>query len=1054
MFVLLLDWLRSVIMRLPFVTTVFLALIWLNTGFAQQTPIEESHFENPSLYDDLSELINKAQTFANKNQPDSAIAYGKLALEAAKLNESDNRKIQSLLIIARGYKQRQQFSQALPYYLQVLREYEDNNPLRLSDIYFEIGNFYQSWNIPEKALEYFLTSYDLKKKAKETQVSVQVIKLIGDTYLQLKDYESALKYYGEILAIYEETENKQGVLSTLVKVSDIHAMSDQHRKALEYELRILKLNQHLGDSVGISTSLNNIGYLYKYLDEYNLALKYFKESLELNRKLGNNDDDVILLNIGVIYRSMGDKRNALKYLFEALQERVVLGQKLKLAEVYTEIANIYESNRDYDKAIAYLETALEIGRRVYNNDLLLKNYQTLSELYRKKGDSQNALKYFKLYVSLRDLFFESQRKHQKELLEKQLEVEKKEKEMRLLLVENEISELELKELQLQGEKKEADIALLTREKELQEVKLKHQQSEREKAQQQLLISQQKFESEKKDKEIKLLQKNKEIQALELSRKELEEKERQKTIELLKRDKEIQELELNRADTLRTIILLVSGVLLISLFLILRSYHLKQRANRVLEKQNEEMQRQKNEIEQSYNNVKLLSEIATEITSKLSIEKIIETAYRNISAFMDADNFGVGIYNKSKGKLEFVQAYKKGNQLPMMDYDLNQEDELAVQCFKNQKEIFVSDPQKLNDVNPSETSVQKPAALIYQPLMSKEKTIGVITVQSYKPDAYSDYHRYILGNLAVQIAIGLENASNYEEISKKTKELEKAFQDLQAAQSKLVQSEKMASLGLLTAGIAHEINNPINFVYAGVDGLKSSLEALLKVLDSYSQMDTAVDSDGISNIIEEVKTLKENIYFDETKQNIYDVVNAIREGASRTAEIVSGLRNFSRLDETELKTADIHKGIDSTLLLLNNRLKRDNVKVFKDYDQRITSINCYPGQLNQVFMNILSNAIEAIDGQGEIVIKTRAEEENLTIGIKDTGKGMTPETKKRIFDPFYSTKDLGKGTGLGLSISFGIIEKHKGKIEVNSEQGKGSEFIITLPARVSEMAVAS
>ena len=296
---------------------------------------------------------------------------------------------------------------------------------------------------------------------------------------------------------------------------------------------------------------------------------------------------------------------------------------------------------------------------------------------------------------------------------------------------------------------------------------------------------------------------------------------------------------------------------------------------------------------------------------------------------------------------------------------------------------------------------------------------------------------------------LEIQIQKDEIENQKDKMEIAFQNLKSAQAKLIQSEKMASLGILTAGIAHEINNPINFVYAGIDGLRASLSSMADVLKKYEQLDQLEDIESCIRILHEIKVLKEELYFEDTKTSITELINAIKEGASRTAQIVNGLRNFSRLDETELKSADVHIGIDSTLLLLNSKINKESILVKKDYNHNLGKISCYPGQLNQVFMNILSNAIEAVDKNGTIIIRTENDQEKVVISFIDNGIGMDEMTMNKIFEPFFTTKDLGKGTGLGMSISFGIIERHNGQIEVESNVGEGTTIRITLPKFIPE-----
>ncbi|MBN2173288.1 MAG: hypothetical protein JW731_04100 [Bacteroidales bacterium] len=278
-----------------------------------------------------------------------------------------------------------------------------------------------------------------------------------------------------------------------------------------------------------------------------------------------------------------------------------------------------------------------------------------------------------------------------------------------------------------------------------------------------------------------------------------------------------------------------------------------------------------------------------------------------------------------------------------------------------------------------------------------------------------------------------------ELREKNEALNMALEDLKKTQSQLIDSEKMASLGQLTAGVAHEINNPINFVSGNVKPLKQDINDIVSVLNKYEEL---IEKYQLADRFNEVEKLKMEVEYHFVLEEINKLLEGIGEGAARTSEIVKGLRNFSRMDEHELKLADVNQGLESTLLILHNKLKR-RIEVVKDYG-KIPEIMCYPGQLNQVFLNIINNGLQAIEGEGKIFIKTWKDKEGVKISIRDTGCGMPESVKKRIFEPFFTTKDVGKGTGLGLSISFGIIEKHSGTIEVITEKNQGSEFIITLP----------
>jgi len=276
------------------------------------------------------------------------------------------------------------------------------------------------------------------------------------------------------------------------------------------------------------------------------------------------------------------------------------------------------------------------------------------------------------------------------------------------------------------------------------------------------------------------------------------------------------------------------------------------------------------------------------------------------------------------------------------------------------------------------------------------------------------------------------------------ELQYTLENLKRTQSQLIDSEKMASIGVLTAGIAHELNNPINFVSGNVNPLRRDIKDLFTLLGKY---DDLIASRGLSKEFSEVKVLKDKLDYNFLIKEVAKLLEGIEEGAHRSSQIVKGLRSFSRLDEEKCQIYDIHEGIESSLILLHNKTK-NRIAIHRDYED-FKELECYPSKFNQVIMNVLTNSIQAIEGKGDIHIQTISSDIGVKIIIKDNGRGMSPEVKKHIFDPFFTTKDVGKGTGLGLSISFGIIEQHKGKIDVISEPGKGTEFIIFLPKTQSE-----
>ncbi len=293
-----------------------------------------------------------------------------------------------------------------------------------------------------------------------------------------------------------------------------------------------------------------------------------------------------------------------------------------------------------------------------------------------------------------------------------------------------------------------------------------------------------------------------------------------------------------------------------------------------------------------------------------------------------------------------------------------------------------------------------------------------------------------------------------ELKETNNNLQTTLKNLTDAQIQLVESEKMASLGQLTAGIAHEINNPINFVKSNVNPLQMDVQDLFELISEYQKLH-GIGKEEQPGMLQHIKTLENKLDPDFLKEEIESLIGGIEEGAERTAEIVRGLRNFSRLDESEMKEVNVYDNINSTLVLLRNTTP-PYLKIRKHFEAR-AEIECYPGKLNQVFMNILTNCIQAIKAkpvlneEEYIDISATEVRECLRITISDTGIGMSDEVKRKIFDPFFTTKDVGEGTGLGMSIVFKIIEKHHGKIHVKSLPGEGATFIIDIPYRLKAVA---
>ncbi|MCB0822531.1 MAG: PAS domain S-box protein [Bacteroidales bacterium] len=466
-----------------------------------------------------------------------------------------------------------------------------------------------------------------------------------------------------------------------------------------------------------------------------------------------------------------------------------------------------------------------------------------------------------------------------------------------------------------------------------------------------------------------------------------------------------------------LLLFIFLVAIIWWFMNIRTRRLKTIRDRL----EEQVQKRTYELRETNKNLE------AEIQERLKVTEALEKSEARFRQLIDTMNEGFSVQDK-----DGIIIYVNPKLCEMFGYS-------STEILGRNPSYFVDDGDKNNlDKFTRERQYGIKTGKFSSYELKWKRKDGTIFIAMVSPKPIIDPELGYTGSVAVLTDItALKNAEN--ELISKNQELNSALDDLRKTQAQLIDSEKMASLGQLTAGVAHEINNPINFVSGNVQPLRRDIEDVLDVLQKY---DVIIEKLKLGDHFNEVNNLKQEIDFDFVLSEINHLLDGIGEGAQRTTEIVKGLRNFSRMDEHELKVANINQGIESTLLILHNKIK-ERIEVTKHFGD-IPDIMCYPGQLNQVFMNIINNAAEAIAETGKIDIRTWHENGLIKITITDSGKGIPRNVKNKIFDPFFTTKEVGKGTGLGLSISFGIIEKHNGKIEVISEPGKGSEFIIQIP----------
>jgi C4-dicarboxylate-specific signal transduction histidine kinase/ligand-binding sensor domain-containing protein len=465
--------------------------------------------------------------------------------------------------------------------------------------------------------------------------------------------------------------------------------------------------------------------------------------------------------------------------------------------------------------------------------------------------------------------------------------------------------------------------------------------------------------------------------------------------------------------------------------------------------NQQLASEKMLVEQVTSELRLLTQVGRKITSSLALQDILPEAHASIKQFMSADSMAIGVYNPELRVLDFYGQNTDNQPLPALSLD--RKDLLSVRCFLNKEEIVILDyeneyKQYFEQLPPPQVGNQFSQSIVYLPLLvaHSPQPLGVMTVQSFQKDAYTPNNLEILRNLAAYTSVALENSLAYRELGNKN-------QALLTTQNQLIAAEKMASLGRLSAGIAHEINNPVNYIKSGSSSLEKNLDVLLAIIAKYDELDVVRYNghlrDNVVRVIEEVQSLKNQYLYQALVSETRVLIQDINQGSGRIGETVRSMLDSSHHNQTGLTRDNVNRRLDVVLRILKYKIDQGAVEVVRQLDPTLPPVVSNHFKLHGVFTNIIDNALYALNGQGILTITTKELENEIFISIKDNGPGMTDEVKAKVFEPFFTTKEVGKGTGLGLALSFNIIQELGGQINVSSEVGKGAEFVITLPKQV-------
>jgi signal transduction histidine kinase len=796
---------------------------------------------------------------------------------------------------------------------------------------------------------------------------------------QRKDIRESARLLTKAEEIAAKLGDKRLLLLVQNSISSLSTALGDYTKALDYGVEALKLAEDLDKPVYRYSALNNLADVYILIGDYDKGSGYLQELIELNQQLGFDQEQLAGLynGLGENYRLSDRPNEAIASYEKALSYSLT---DLDSLVPISNIADVYVRMDNLPKAFEKGYESLTMNNKLRRPSLYGWIYGILARAHLKEGNLDSAVYYGELgYRWGQDLgIMEDLRDNSASLAEAY--AKKNDYKNALSFFQNYIS---YRDSMVNDKVKNRSLVL------------EHD-----------------YELEKKEDQISLLNEQQRLQ---------------------------------RNFLYSSLVVLV--LILVAAFLLLRNIRQKQKANRLLLKQKQEIDAkarelaaQKDILQKSYNNVELLGEIGRKITSSLSVEKIIGTVYDNVNGLMDASIFGIGIYHDATKALDFPATYENGHPLPPYSNAINDPNRLAAVCFSTGKEIIISDLERdyvqFLQKMPTPIEGKSPASLIYLPLVSKGKLFGVVTVQSFNKNAFTDYHVYMLRSIALYTAIALENAESFNQLNS-------ALDTLQETQAQLIQSEKMASLGELTAGIAHEIQNPLNFVNNFAEVSVELVEEIQESRNKSQETRTKTQEDEIEEEI-----------LGDIKQNL----EKIRHHGKRADSIVKGMLEHSRKQSGEKLSTDINALADEYLRLAYHGMrakdKSFNANFKTDFDADLPKVNVVPQDIGRVLLNIINNAFQACanselkinnsEFMPLVTVSTKSLAGSVQITVSDNGPGIPEAIKDKIFQPFFTTKPTGQGTGLGLSLSYDIVKAHGGEIVVESSPESGTQFIISIP----------
>lgn len=987
----------------------------------------------------VAQNLDSAKTAFLNNDYKMAIDFAEISFELSKKFPNTDFSVQSVLLLARSYRDiylqdnaQSAFNNTLKYYMKAITALESSaSKWMLPNIYKEYGDFYAKLNLTELTIENYSKALNLIIEGENYDFQKEIIVKIASLNYDLGNLEEAIQYYNLLYGIHQNLKEEQEKIGVLVIISELYKENRDYDNAIFASKELLKYYQAIDDEPKQISLLSNLGEISYEAGNSDQADKAFKSYFNLVQKDEKYLAEEVaslryirnLITEGDIYSwSMdngywSDYKTAIRYYNDAQKFTDYQLYPDLTSKLLNRIGSMYFKNGDFKTCLTYFDLALYYANKTKNLDFISENHILLARAYDGLEKWREATEHYELHAAYKDSIIINAEKERIVLAE--MSKDNKEENLKVeqilnMIEDQERQEFTVAEKELRNVALESELELYRQDVALKEMQIKNQKLAEESATRKYLLATEQLENERNAKEIEQLNFDRKNQDLLLKNKEVDQQNKKQRIKILEQENSL-------ASSKHAYYML--SIILISLILVFISvvYIQKRKANNKLKKQNEKIAQQSDKLKQAYQNLELLSTMGRDITSSLIIEEIIETVYENLNRLMDASVLGIGVYDHKKNRLHFPGVRERHLRLNDIFIDLTEEKSLAASCFNNQQEIILDNYYEsyANFIQLEIIPVPgdgNSTSIVYIPLSIGSKKLGVLTVQSFDDNAFNEYKINIIRNIAIYTKIALENANVYRKLEMQSLSLRRANKSI-GEQNKLIEDQNQELVN-----INQEKNNLINIL----------------AHDLRNPLATAM------SMTELVRYEKEKLSAEQ-----YQASEIIWRGLNRMNDMIRKILDIKAVESKkinlDLETLNTNELIRPLERIFSVEAERKQIKLHFSSESDEPLIMADRNYMIQVMENLISNALKFSPSHRNVFVRVFDNDEKVRISVKDEGPGIPENECVNLYKKFHKLSPRPtageQSIGLGLSIVKKYVEVMNGNIWCESKVGIGSEFTV-------------